>query len=117
MGTIHILEGKSLDKIVDIIVSNIKSAVIVTFGPLSSDKTSVDSSTNKFTFKNPIPKEVLSLIKVQARVSRSLRKVKSITKCIRMVEIYLRIKQSYLNRKKIKEMKIFEKKKCLIQIH
>jgi len=31
---VHILEGKSLDKIVDIIVSNIESAVILTFGPL-----------------------------------------------------------------------------------
>ena len=70
----------------------------------------MDSSTNKFTFKNPIPKEVLSLFKVKARVLRSLKKVKSITKCIRMVEIDLEIKQSYLNQKKIKEMKIFEKK-------
>ena len=78
-------------------------------------KTTKNANGTKFRSSNLIPKEVRDLFKKKARVSKSLKSVKSVNKCVslrrKILDADIKLKKHYNDRQIKEELDIFERAK------
>ena len=95
-----------VEDMTDKLIEKIEEVVKLTCSTLSQDeKTLEDGKVRTYSSKNLIPREVRSLFKKKARVSKALKTVRTI--CVklqnRIAEIDSKLKNSYNNRRILKE--------------
>ena len=102
-----------LDTFTDAFINIIEEKVKIAMKNRSNEKTSHDSNGDKYSSKNLIPKNVRKLFKKKCKLSKQLRVVTDIERCIiirdNIKNVDFEIQNAYEIRRRTKEQKTFEK--------
>jgi len=107
--------NKDMDELTDAFIKVIEDKVKIVMRNKSMEKTTHDKNGQIFTSKNLIPKHIRKLFKKKCKLSKQLRSVTTLDRCLQIRDniknIDFQIQSSYEYRQKLNKQKTFEKSK------